>query len=82
MTAILDDALLCIARGRRSSRWQIRQLAADADAWYAPTIRSGCFRSPAFATYSASMRITLRDRIVTTSNASARLAGGVRCAGR
>lgn len=33
MTAILDDALLCIARGRRRSRWQTRRLAADAEAW-------------------------------------------------
>jgi len=33
MTAILDDALLCIARGRRRRRWQTLQRAADAEAW-------------------------------------------------
>jgi hypothetical protein len=38
MIAILEDATLCIERGRRRRHWRARQLAAEAETW----VRSDC----------------------------------------
>jgi hypothetical protein len=38
MMAILEDATVCIERGRRRRHWRTRQLAAEAENW----VRSDC----------------------------------------
>jgi hypothetical protein len=43
MLAILEDAVLCIERGRRRRHWRTRQLAAEAETWMSSDCREWLF---------------------------------------
>ena len=65
MLAILEEAILCIERGRRRRHWQTHQLAAEAQQWVRSDSREWLFSFASICDVLGIDADALRDRLLT-----------------